>query len=229
MTDLDIQIVDHKYPVLGRNKVHDPLSKGFPMGATINRDSWVTKLNRIYDPPTNPNQCHGECTGCSNAMMLNSAGNRVVGQILGMDYAHKVYTGASLIDPFDGSWPPTDTGSSGLAAAKTAQKLGKGAGYRWLFGGADEVIQTVMSGRVVSVGTWWHEGMMRRDDKLRIFPTGPRVGGHQYVVRGYDKPMDAAVIRCWWGTYRDAYLSRTVLDELLRDGGDAHVQDRKMI
>lgn len=226
--DLDIEVVTHKYARLGRNKVHDPVSRNFPMGMTVNRDSWVTKLNRIYDPLPNPNQCHGECTGCANAMMLNSAGNRISGVVLGMDYAHKVYSLASSTDPWEGSWPPTDTGSSGLAAAKAAQAQGTGAGYRWLFGGADEVIQTVMSGRVVSCGTWWHEGMMRRDDKLWIQPTGPRVGGHQFVVRGYDKAKDAAVVRCWWGDFRDAYLKRSALNDLLRDGGDAHVQDRKV-
>jgi len=227
MSDLDIEIVNQKYPQLGRIKVHDPASKGFPMLATVNRDLWKTKLNRIYDPRTNPNQCHGECTGCANAMMLNSAGNRVTGQVLGMDYAHKVYSDASANDPFEGAWPPTDTGSSGIAAAKAAQKFGMGGEYRWIFGGADGVIEAVMSGRVVSAGTWWHEGMMERDDKLFIHPTGPRVGGHQFVIRGYNKPMDAAVIRCWWGGFRDAYLLRPVLDDLLRAGGDAHVQDRK--
>lgn len=228
MTDLDIEIVAQLYPQLGRNKVHDPASRGFPMGATVNMDTWKTKSIRIYDPRSNPNQCHGECTGCANAMMHNSAGNRAPRQVLGMDYAHKVYSGATAIDPWEGAWPPTDTGSSGLAAAKVAQQLGTGGEYRWIFGGADEVIQTVMDGRVVSCGTWWHEGMMRPDDKKFIYPTGRRVGGHQYIVRGYHKRKDAALIRCWWGRYRDVYLHRAALDDLLRAGGDAHVQDRKI-
>ncbi len=159
-------------------------------------------------------------------MMLNSEGNRVATQILNMNYAHKVYSAATKIDPWPDTWPPTDTGSSGLAAAKSAQTMGVGGAYRWLFGGADEVVQTVMQGRVVSAGTWWHEGMMHRDSNLNISPSGSRVGGHQYVVRGYDKPRDAVIIRCWWGSYRDAYLKRSDLNVLLLDGGDAHVQDR---
>jgi hypothetical protein len=159
-------------------------------------------------------------------MMLNSEGNRHPQQVLNMNYAHKVYTVASKLDPFEGSWPPIDTGSSGLAAAQAAQKLGVGGAYRWLFGGADEVVQTVMSGRVVSVGTWWYEGMMTKDSQLNIKVSGPRIGGHQYIVRGYDLPRDSVVIRCWWGGFRDAYLKREWLNTLLRDGGDAHVQDR---
>lgn len=228
MVDLDIEIVKHKYLQLGRNKVHDPASKGFPMGATIDKDTWKNKSIRIFDPRRNPNQCHGECTGCANAMMLNSVGSRAKGVVLGMDYAHKVYSWASANDPWDGSWPPTDTGSSGLAAAKAAQVFGTGGEYRWIFGGADEVIQTVMNGRAVSCGTWWHEGMMRADQMRRIFPTGPRVGGHQFIVRGYHERMDSAIVRCWWGSYRDVLLQRTALNDLLLAGGDAHVQDRKL-
>lgn len=226
MPDLDIEIVPQLDKRLGRQKVHDPASKGFPRGGPVNRDAWVTKLNRIYDPIINPKQCHGECTGCANAMMLNSEGNRQPGRALNMAYAHKVYSGASSIDPWEGAWPPTDTGSSGLAAAKVAQRIGTGGPYRWIFGGADEVVQAVQDGRVVSVGTWWTEGLFRKDANLLVEPTGQRVGGHQYVVRGYDKPRDLVVIRCWWGRYRDAYMRRAHLHDLLMDGGDAHVQDR---
>lgn len=226
MTDLDVEIVDQISYKLGRQKVHDPRSRSFAMGIPVNQSTWKSKLIRIYDPVVNPNQCHGECTGCANSMMLNSEGNRHPAQVLNLNYAHKVYTLASKLDPFEGSWPPIDTGSSGLAAAQAAQRLGTGGAYRWLFGGADEVVQTIMTGRTVSVGTWWYEGLMRKDSNLNVAPTGKRVGGHQYVVRGYDKPRDAVIIRCWWGSYRDAYLKRSSLNDLLLDGGDAHVQDR---
>lgn len=226
MVDLDIEVVPQLYPQLGRQKVQDPRSTDFAVGAPIDKSLWVTKLIRIYDPLIHPNQCHGECTGCASAMMLNSDGNRNPREILNMNYAHACYSGASANDPWEGSWPPTDTGSSGLAAAKTAQSLRRGGSYRWIMGGADEVVQTIQNGRVVSIGTWWYENMMRKDANLMISPTGRRVGGHQYVARGYDVARDLVVIRCWWGRYRDAYIKRTELHDLLMDGGDAHVQDR---
>lgn len=227
MPDLDVEIVEPLDYRLGRQKVHDPESRSFAMGLTVDKTAWTTKLVRIYDPTTNPNQCHGECTGCSNAMMLNSEGNRVANQVLNMNYAHKVYSIASYSDPWPGGWQPDDTGSSGLAAAKAAQKLGTGGEYRWLLGGADEVVQSIMQGRVVSVGTSWYEGMMNKDAQLNIAPTGQRLGGHQYTVRGYDKSRDSVVIRCWWGSFRDAYLKRSYLNDLLMAGGDAYVQDRR--
>lgn len=181
---------------------------------------------RIIDPVKNPSQCHGECTGCAKAMQFNAQGNRRVGVVLDMSAAHNIYSKATSLDPFEDEWPPVDTGSSGLASAKAAVKLGLGGEYRHVFGGADEVVQLIQMGQVVSVGTWWYDDMFDRTSTGIIVPTGARVGGHQYVARGYIKRKDLVAIRCWWGEFRDAYLSREDLDELLRDGGDAHIQAR---
>lgn len=181
---------------------------------------------RIYDPKINPNQCHGECTGAAKSMEFNATGNRVAGVVLNMETAHKLYHYATTIDPFYGEWPPEDTGSSGLAAAKAAQTLGLGGEYRHVFGGADEVVQLIMQGRVVNVGTWWYEGLLHPDAKGIVAPTGPKVGGHQYIAQGYYKPLDFVVIRCWWGSYRDVYIKREHLNQLILDDGDAHIQDR---
>lgn len=55
-----------------------------------------------------------------------------------------------------------------------------------------------------------------------IKPTGGEAGGHQWIVRGYDKGQDLAMGRCWWNGFRDFWIKRSDLDSLLRDGGDAH-------
>jgi hypothetical protein len=150
--------------------------------------------------------------------------------------AQAVYTLATRLDPFPGQMPEQDTGSSGLAAAKAARQLGLLSGdYRWLFGGADEVVQHLMDPRTrtpVSIGTWWYEGLFRqRMDATHamplVEPTGRRVGGHQYTARGYHKPTDTVGIRCWWGAgYRDVRIKRLHLHDLLMDDGDAHVAVR---
>ena len=77
-----------------------------------------------------------------------------------------------------------------------------GGEYRWLFGGADEVVQNVMEGRVISVGTWWYDAMFYPDADGLVQPRGGQVGGHQYVIRGYDKSSDWVLGRCWWGSAR---------------------------
>lgn len=222
--DLDVEFVEQKHTVLGRQKVHDPRSKSFPAISFIDRSKWRSKLIRIYDPPTNPNQCHGECTGVAKCVQMNAAGNRAAGVILKMDDAHKFYHLATELDPFDGEWPPDDTGSSGLASAKAAAKLGIGGEYRHVFNGADEVVQLIQDGMVVSVGTWWYDDMFTPNAQGVIEPTGAKAGGHQYAARGYDARRDLVLIRCWWGSYRDVKIKRDHLNQLILDGGDAHIQ-----
>jgi hypothetical protein len=144
--ELEVQFVPQERSNLGRQKVHDPRSKGFPVAGVIDRSKWVSKSLRVYDPKRNPNQCHSECTGCAKAMEFNTVGNRVAGVVLNMDDAHKFYHLASTLDPFVGEWPPDDTGSSGIAAAKAAKQLGYGGEYRHVFNGADGVVQLIQMG-----------------------------------------------------------------------------------
>lgn len=220
-----VQISQH-YGSLGRHQVHDSRSKRFSARMDVDQPNWVTKIIRIYDPKVNPNQCHGECTGVAKCVQFNAVGNRVKGTTFGMDQAHSFYHLATTFDPFKGTWPPDDTGSSGLGSAKAAKALGIGAEYLHVFNGADGVVQQIQDDKVVSVGTKWYDGMFTPNSKHVIEPTGKLAGGHQYAAHGYLAEKDVVIIRCWWGAYRDAYIKREHLNELLLDGGDAHVQDR---
>lgn len=224
--EVTVETVPQMSELLGRQMVHDERSRAFPMRTgTIDRSAWRDRVIRVYDPLPNPNQEVGCCTGVSKCSQLNAAGNRVKGRVLGMADAIRIYSRNTQVDPWDGEFPPTDTGSSGLASAKTAQEFGLGGEYRWLFGGADEVVQNVMEGRVISVGTWWYSTMFDMNEEGVLSPeNGMRVGGHQYVIRGYDVDNDRVMGRCWWGGFRDFWMKRDDLNELLLDGGDAHWQ-----
>lgn len=226
MTELDIQVIPQRDKRLGRQKVHDPRSRRFAVRAEVDKSTWRTKTIRVVDPSKNPNQCHGECTGCAKSMQFNSQGNRVTGVVLKMDDAHKLYTLASQLDPWPGSWPPDDTGSSGLASAKAAQQIMKAGPYFHIFNGADGVVQSIMDDKAVSVGTVWKRDMFDPDHEGIIEPTGDVAGGHQYLAHGFNLKRDLVKIRCWWGEYRDVWIHRTHLNDLIMDGGDAHVQDR---
>lgn len=214
-------------PRLGRHVVHDPRSKGFALPTPVDKTTWHTKSIRIYDPTPNPTQTIGNCTTCAKAMQLNAAGNRKSGVVLDMAWAVKAYEWETANDNFPGTYPPDDTGSSGLWAAKTARHLGVGGDYFWLFAGADQVVQAVMNGDVVNVGTRWDHDMFHPDARGQVHPGGGVAGGHEYAIRGYDKDRDLLLGRCWWGPgFRDFWISRADLDGLLRDNGDAHVQRR---
>jgi len=232
---IEIKQVEQEYPFLGRQMVHDSRSRLFtPKGLAVDKTTWRTKSIRLYDPLPNPNQRVGNCTGVAKAMQLNAAGNRnpvrhrswwpSTSGIITMLDAEQIYHLNTQVDPWPGEWPPDDTGSSGLASAQSAQAIGWGGEYNWLFGGADEVVQEVMRGNTVSVGTWWYQGMMNQDADGVIHPTGPRVGGHQYLIRGYVKAKDLVLGRCWWGDFRDFYIPRSALNDLIMDDGDAHTQ-----
>lgn len=223
---VEVTQVPQLRPNLGRQRVHDSRSLEFPTRVVIDKTKWEGRSIRIYDPKVNPNQCHGECTCCTKCMQFNAERNRAAGVVLDMDDAHKLYHVATTVDPFQGTWPPADTGSSGLASAQAAVQLGLGGEYLHVFNGADEVVQLIHEGHVVSVGTWWYEDMFKPNAKGIIEPTGPQVGGHQYAARAYHPKQDLITIRCWWGEYRDVTIKREHLNDLLMDGGDAHIQAR---
>src|SRR5215218_1503062 len=229
-TDLHVVTVDQRDPRLGRQVVQDPRSRGFPMRAA-DTTTWRSRSVRLYDPTGNPNQHVGCCTGCDKAMEGNATGNRVPGRVLKYPHALSIYRLATQLDPWPGSWEPTDTGSSGLAASRAAQRLGLGGAYQWaLAGGVDAVVQAIVDGRTVGCGTWWYEGMFdrkrhpKRGAEWVIEPTGPKVGGHQFRATAWEEYTDMVRVRCWWGTYRDVWIKRTQLGELLADDGDAHTQ-----
>jgi hypothetical protein len=224
--DLDVELFEQKDHRLGRHKVHDPRSKRFPAALAVDKPNWASVHLRVYDPKRNPNQCHGECTGVAKCVQMNAKDNRVKGVVFGMDQAHSFYHLATTLDPWRGEWPPDDTGSSGLASAKAAQRLGIGDKYLHVFNGADGVVQQIQDGHVVSCGTKWYNDMFYPNAQGVIEPTGDLAGGHQYAARGYDAKTDMVVIRCWWGDYRDVSIKREHLNELLLDGGDAHIQYR---
>lgn len=230
--DLTVVTVPQLDPRLGRQVVHDPASRGFPMALGIDQSQWRDKVVRIWDPIVTPNQLVGLCTLCDSAMGLNAQGNRVKGRVLRMDYAQHGYPIATRLDPFPGAYPPTDTGSSGLAAAKAAQRMEVGGEYQWGFQGVDEVVQAiVVEERTVGIGAWWYAGgfdpkpLKGKPGHFQIEMTGSRRGGHQWRAFGYDERRDMVLGKCWWGpSWARAgvfHIRRDHLGELLEDQGDA--------
>ncbi len=239
-TDLHVITVAQQDPRLGRQVVHDPRSRRFAFPAGVLPDKPARRIrHRIWGPTPVPQQRVGCCTGVDQAVKCNAAGNRVNGEILGLSHAEAIYRRASTLDPFDGQWPPDDTGSSGLAACKAAAEFGWITRYEWLFAGARQVLAALAGdatrpGRCVGVGTWWTSEMFHPDpETLIVKPAGPRVGGHQWTVTGWDPYHDALEGLCWWGPHwgdRGRFRIRfNDLDVLLADDGDAHVTYRRIV
>lgn len=236
-SDLYVLTIPQHDQRLGRQVVHDERSRRFAYPAAATPDLPTTPIrHRIYGPRTVPTQRVGCCTGVDQAVKCNAVGNRRSGIVYGMAEAERIYSHATQIDPWPGAWPPDDTGSSGLAACKAALEAGMIERYEWLFAGAQQIIAALggepgRSGRCVGVGTWWYDGMFRPDPQtLLVRPTGPRVGGHQWTITGWDPKYQALEGLCWWGpSFGDRGRFRITvgdLDALLADDGDAHVTYR---
>jgi hypothetical protein len=215
-------------PRLGRQLLHDRRSRSFAAPREVDGQR-VYVRHRFYNPYPTPDQHVGCCTGVAKAILGNQVGNRVGGVVLGYPVALDIYRGATRRDPWEGSWEPTDTGSSGLAAGMHAIQMGLMERIEHCFG-IEHVLDTLQR-RAVSVGTWWHQDMFNpHPDTLLVTPTGGYAGGHQWVLVAHDPGKGWVEGLCWWngwgrrGRFR---LKEHHLASLLEDDGDAMVAYRK--
>lgn len=122
-------------------------------------------------------------------------------------------------------WPGEEyEGSSVRGGAKALQIAGKISAYGWAFT-ATEAIQWVGAHGPVVLGTNWYASMMSpgKDGVLSI--KGRIVGGHAYLLLGYDETRGLALIQnSWgakWGSKGRAWISYDDLDRLMKEDGEA--------
>ncbi|MFD1274828.1 hypothetical protein ACFQ51_34645 [Streptomyces kaempferi] len=175
---------------LGRHVHHDPRSLDYAHGvlptSAIKTVDWTRRV-----PHFDQGQL-GSCTGNAATGLLGTdsatrSGFTSVtldGNVLPVDedLAVKVYSLATQLDEFDGAYPPTDTGSSGLGAAKALVKLGLAARYTHAF--SLDALKSALQTGPVMVGTTWLESM---------FDVDPKTG---YVVVDRKSPVAAATSTC---------------------------------
>jgi hypothetical protein len=216
------------YP-LGRHQEHDARSLNFP-AATAPIPN-VTIRWAINAAPLDQGQL-GSCTGNAVAQCANTATffaerrkvNR--GRFLTEDDALRFYSRATVVDEFDGSFPPDDTGSSGLAAAKALKEAGYLKEYRHAFG-IDHVLGALALGPMI-VGTVWLDDMFDPDERGVLSVSGDEAGGHEYLLLGWHpKPDLLEFYNSWgsgWAKRGRFYIPTADFDtKLLQNGGDATV------
>lgn len=135
------------------------------------------------------------------------------------------YSAATLLDPWEGSYPPDDTGSSGLAVAQAVKNLGYISGYRWAFG-INHVLASLTLGPVL-MGSVWHNDMFWPDEEGFVHATGDEVGGHEYLLNGINlRDKYVWALNSWsdiWGSKGRFKMSFDTLDALLKAEGDVVV------
>jgi hypothetical protein len=212
---------------LGRLVEHDPRSRDFPAMVAAAKPKTVIWEHHatVLDQGS-----LGSCTGNALTQWLNTdyaRGYEFDGlrAPLSEDTAIKLYSTATKMDAFPGTWPPEDTGSSGLAVCKAGVFRGLLTGYRHVF--SFTAMLMALQHSPVIVGTRWTEGMYRPDRDNIIRPTGEVVGGHEYLILGADiEHQQIIMLNSWsaaWGIDGRARIPFDSFRGLLSASGDVTV------
>jgi hypothetical protein len=180
-----MSIYVEKRPVraqLGRHVGHDTRSLNYLVEETT--DTFVPVRWELDGPVLDQGQL-GACTGFATATCLNHAPYKAtVPANVTLDNAEGVtlYSAATRLDPYPGNYPPSDTGSDGLSAAKAAKKLGLITGYLHIT--TPEALASALALGPVIVGTDWYESMFDPDSmgNLTVDRSSGVAGGHEYTL-----------------------------------------------
>lgn len=183
---------------LGRLVEHDPRSRDHAHPEQVGPASSVLwpRLSPILDQGQ-----LGSCTANAMAGWLGCgphATSTAAAASYDETFAVDLYSAATHLDPFPGAYPPDDTGSSGLAVAKAAKRRGLISSYSWCFTTA-ALIRALQTGPVI-VGVPWYEGMDSPEGDAEVHPTGQIVGGHEFLIRGYESYSGMLLADNSWGT-----------------------------
>jgi hypothetical protein len=104
-------------------------------------------------------------------------------------FAVKLYEDATVVDGYAGTYPPTDTGSSGLAVCKALKNRGIIRGYRWARS-AHGFVQLLQRGPVLQGMPWYNAffdpGSDGFIDTNTNWSSSGLAGGHEVEAIGVD-------------------------------------------
>jgi hypothetical protein len=207
---------------LGRHLNHDDRSRAYalaPMGAPI-----VSVRHNHIGPVLNQGNL-SSCTGNAMTQCLMTLPLWRNGWAFTENDAVSLYSLATQIDPFAGSYPPSDTGSDGLSVCKAAQQRGFISSYAHAFGLQASLESLTQQPDIT--GTPWLQSMYYPDADGRVHPTGGVVGGHEYLRIGVDAESHHVwFLNSWgdgWGQGGLFYMTWDDYGSLLAQGGDVTV------
>ncbi|TVZ96531.1 hypothetical protein [Streptomyces sp. BK340] len=218
---------------LGRHVEHDPRSLRYAHGvlpeSTVRPVQWQRRVD-IFDQGS-----LGSCTGNAAAGVLatdSAAGPgatsvtvkgvaRPVDEALAVD----LYKMATTLDSVRGSYPPDDTGSSGLGVAKALKGWGLASGYTHAF--SLTALKSALQSGPAMIGIIWLNSMFdpKGDGTLPVDRKSGLAGGHEIVVSGWDGKR-FRLDNSWGGSWGDAgscWVAETDMTWLLTQDGDVTV------
>ena len=151
---------------LGRHVEHDPRSRAYALSEDLLPSTYTSAVHTVRIPVLDQGDL-GSCTG--NAAEAFTGTDPLYDAIpatvkarptgdAGADETQAValYSAATRLDNVQGVYPPTDTGSTGVAVAKAAQKAGLISGYQHAFS-LDSALKALAVSPLI-VGVNWYEG-----------------------------------------------------------------------
>lgn len=234
---LEEQAVEGK--PLGRHIEHDEASWGFPWERMVAASKYRTVFHtRVDKGPFNQGEI-SSCTGNATAGAINTIPLHETGmKILAEKDALKIYELATVLDGIPGSYPPDDTGSSGLSAAKAAQQLEYIGSYKHAFSLA-AALSALQEGPTIA-GISWYEGFDEPDEHGLVKIAGQVRGGHEIEQVGFivESTPETSLVVCensWdktWGATIDGVPGRfcftvKTYGALLAARGDVTILEKK--
>ncbi|MFI2184625.1 C1 family peptidase [Streptomyces sioyaensis] len=218
---------------LGRHVEHDPRSRAYALSEDLLPSAYTSATHAVRIPVLDQGNV-GSCTGNAAEALTGSdplydaIPSTVTARPTGDATADErqavaLYAAATRLDSIQGVYPPTDTGSTGLAVAKAVQKAGLISGYQHALS-LDSALKALTAAPLI-VGVNWYEGFDTPNTAGLVKATGSVRGGHEFLLYGIDASAKTVLARNSWGTEWGAdgcfTFSFDDLGRLLDEDGDA--------
>lgn len=228
---------------LGRRLHHDSRNKNFPVRLAT---PWKRNVRHAMNAPHVDQFYLSACVGFSTVNLLNTTAaarsrlafnRRVIDQgkgfsFLGNNDGVRCYREATLRDPFPGSYPPVDEGSSAIGIMRWLKEVGIIKSYSWT--DTFDSFLAALERQPVLIGSNWYDDMMSTgtDGIIHSSASGPG-GGHEYCATQIN--WGRRLIGCeqsWgegppgFGQYGRFFLSFDLAEELIiKQQGDVAVPE----
>lgn len=225
-----IPVSEARRGLFGRDVEHDPRSAVYGHGvmprSALATTRWLRRI-AVLDQ-----LALGSCVGNATTGVLGTdraapGGGTLPGLVavggvpLDESFAVNFYSACTKADTFPGEWPPTDTGTSGLAAGKVLKTRGLASGYTHAFTSAQ--LATMLQSGPALVGLTWFESMFepKPNGGVPMDQASGVAGGHELCFDGLEiTGSDATHWRYWftnswgegWGQSGQAFLVGADID-----------------